>query len=76
MPSQSIKFHPNESYVATGSLDKSARLWSVSDGEMVRIMTGSEGKVSALAFHKSGNYLVGGGITDELFLLSLICHSM
>lgn len=47
--------------MATGSTDKSARLWSVSDGEMVRMMTGMDGKINALAFHESGNYLVGGG---------------
>jgi len=55
-----VKFHPNETYVATGSIvDKSIRLWSVSDGSLIRVFTGS---VSTLTFHESGKYIIGGGL--------------
>lgn len=32
----SIQFHPNCNYLATGSVDKSVRLWSHADAKMVR----------------------------------------
>lgn len=56
-----MKFHPNEAYVATGSVDKSVRLWSVSNGNLVRMFTGSSGAINCLAFHSSGKYICGAG---------------
>jgi len=35
-----VKFHPNCNYIATGSSDKSIRLWEVNTGECARILTG------------------------------------
>ena len=32
-----VKFHPNCNYLATGSNDKTLRLWSHADAKMVRI---------------------------------------
>ena len=32
-----VKFHPNCNYLATGSSDKTLRLWSHADAKMVRI---------------------------------------
>lgn len=37
---QCVKFHPNGNYLATGSTDKSCRLWDVQTGECVRIFLG------------------------------------
>lgn len=34
------KFHPNSNYVATGSADRTVRLWDVLNGNCVRIFTG------------------------------------
>lgn len=34
------RFHPNSNYVATGSADRTIRLWDVLTGNCVRILTG------------------------------------
>lgn len=34
------RFHPNSNYVATGSADRTVRLWDVLNGNCVRIFTG------------------------------------
>ena len=37
---QICKFHPNGNYLATGSCDRSVRMWDVLNGNCVRIFTG------------------------------------
>ena len=37
---QCVQFHPNSNYVATGSTDRTVRLWDVLSGNCVRVMTG------------------------------------
>ena len=37
---QCCKFHPNGNYIATGSCDRSVRLWDVINGQCCRIFTG------------------------------------
>ena len=37
---QAIQFHPNSNYIATGSTDRTVRLWDISNGNCVRVMTG------------------------------------
>ena len=34
------RFHPNSNYVATGSADRTIRLWDILTGNCVRILTG------------------------------------
>lgn len=34
------RFHPNSNYLATGSADRTVRLWDVLNGNCVRILTG------------------------------------
>lgn len=51
------RFHPNSNYVATGSADRTVRLWDVLNGNCVRILTGH--KVGGtLIFYWSSNYSV------------------
>jgi WD40 repeat protein len=41
---QVVQFHPNSNYVATGSSDRSLRLWDCVTGSCVRLMTGHKVK--------------------------------
>ena len=36
-----VAWHPNANYVASGSADRTLRLWDLSDGECVRVFAGT-----------------------------------
>ena len=55
-----VQFHPNGNYIATGSTDRSCRLWDVQTGDCVRIFQGHAGTVHALAFSPDGRMLASG----------------
>ncbi len=56
-----MRFHPNGSYLATGSSDKTVRLWSVQSSEFVRLFSGHRSRVFTVAFSPDGNYLASAG---------------
>jgi WD40 repeat protein len=56
-PFQCLKFHPNSLYLATGSSDKTCRLWDVQRGECVRVFLGHNDAVDCLAISPNGRYL-------------------
>lgn len=66
---QCVKFHPNCNYVATGSSDKSIRLWEVNSGNCARIFTGHYGSIYALAFSPDGRLLASAGNDCDAFFL-------
>ncbi|GHJ86093.1 hypothetical protein NliqN6_2495 [Naganishia liquefaciens] len=45
-------------FIATGSRDKTIRLWDGLTGQCVKILTGHDNWIRALAFHPNGKYLL------------------
>ncbi|MBL0742331.1 caspase family protein [Chryseolinea lacunae] len=50
----------DSNFVATGSRDKSAKLWEMSTGREVRSFLGHEASVTSLEFTRDGKYLLTG----------------
>src|SRR6187549_1207103 len=55
-----VAISPDSNYVATGSKDKSAKLWEVSTGREVRTFLGHEATVTSLEFTDDGKTLITG----------------
>ena len=53
-----VAISPDSNYVATGSRDKSAKLWELSTGREVRSFLGHEASVNGLDFSHDGKYLI------------------
>jgi WD40 repeat protein len=53
-----VAISPDSNYVATGSRDKTAKLWEVRSGREVRSFLGHEATVNALDFSSDGKYLI------------------
>jgi transcription initiation factor TFIID subunit 5 len=56
-PTQCVRFHPNSLYLATGSADRSCRLWDVHRGDCVRVFLEHEDAVNCIAMSPDGRYL-------------------
>lgn len=55
-----VAVSPDSNYVATGSRDKSAKLWEVGSGREVRSFLGHDMSVTALDFSADGKWLLTG----------------
>lgn len=56
----SVAISPDSNYVATGSRDKSAKLWDLATGREVRSFLGHQFSVFDLAFSRDGKLLLTG----------------
>ncbi|HEX7880407.1 MAG TPA: WD40 repeat domain-containing protein, partial [Candidatus Eisenbacteria bacterium] len=54
--------------LATGSIDRTARVWQVPDGRLVTTFSEHHGTVAALAFDPSGGRILSTGSDNRLFL--------
>lgn len=58
---EAIAFSADDHYVASGSNDRTIRIWRTEDGQLVRTLYGHTGAVKVIAFSPDGHYLASGG---------------
>jgi WD40 repeat protein len=62
----SVAFSPDGSMIASGSDDRTIKLWRVSDGELLRTLEEHTGSVTSVAFSPDGSMIASGGGYDPV----------
>jgi transcription initiation factor TFIID subunit 5 len=68
---QCVQWHANCNYIATGSSDKTVRLWDVQSGECVRIFIGHRSMILSLAMSPDGRYMASGDEDGSIMMWDL-----
>jgi WD40 repeat protein/serine/threonine protein kinase len=63
-----MAFSPNGEYVATVGPQETAKVWNVTNGDLVFAFKGHQGTVNCVAFHPKANYLASGGSDNKVWL--------
>jgi WD40 repeat protein len=63
-----VAFSPDGRWLASGSLDKSARLWNIADGSMLRTMPSYDSWILSLAFAPDGRTIATGSSDRRIVL--------
>ena len=57
----SVAFSPDSTLLASGSWDRTVRLWSADTGELLDVFVGHESDITTVAFSPDGQTLASGG---------------
>jgi WD40 repeat protein len=59
-----LPLSPDGQTIASGSSDKTIKLWNIKTGELIRTLAGHGDGVQSLAFSQNGNILVSCGFDN------------
>ncbi len=64
----SVSFSPDGRFIASGSLDKTVKLWDVETGIELRTFAGHSSSVLSVSFSPDGRFIASGSVDDAVKL--------
>lgn len=64
-------FHPQVDLIASGSADRTVRVWNLGDGKCWKLLLGHEAEITCLKFSPNGRFLASGDAKGVILVWSL-----